>query len=99
MTWVYKGRLALEHPSPEGSFWAPDCVRDDAGKYHLFVTFVPGPASSHIRFGGRRHIMHYSSDDLAKWELEQRRAGQLGSLHRSNLVPPSGRKLADVVQG
>jgi hypothetical protein len=72
MTWVYKGRLALEHPSQEGSFWAPDCIRDDAGNYHLFVSFVPGPASTHRDFGGERHILHYSSKDLEKWKLEQR---------------------------
>jgi hypothetical protein len=72
MTWVYKGRLSLEHPSPEGSFWAPDCIRDDAGGYHLFVTFVPGAASSHRDFGGERHILHYSSKDLATWKFERR---------------------------
>jgi hypothetical protein len=70
MTWVYQGRLALEHPSAEGSFWAPDCVRDDAGVYHLFVTFVPGPAATHRDYGGERHIVHYSSNDLAKWKFE-----------------------------
>jgi hypothetical protein len=72
MTWVYKGTLALKHPSPEGSFWAPDCIRDDAGKYHLFVSFVPGPASTHRDYGGQRHILHYSSDDLAKWKFDGR---------------------------
>ena len=72
ITWVYKGRLNLEHPSPGGSFWAPDCVRDDAGKYHLFVTFVPGPAATHRNYGGERHILQYSSDDLSKWKFERR---------------------------
>jgi hypothetical protein len=72
MTWVYQGPLALEHPSPEGSFWAPDCIRDDAGLYHLFVTFVPGPAATHRDYGGERHIVHYSSTDLAKWKFEAR---------------------------
>jgi hypothetical protein len=72
MTWVYKGTRGLERPSPEGSFWAPDCVRDDAGKYHLFVSFVPGAASTHRDYGGQRHVLHYSSDDLSKWKLEQR---------------------------
>ena len=62
----------LEHPSPEGSFWAPDCIRDDAGRYHLFVTFVPGPASTHRDYGGERHIVHYSSDDLCKWKFDGR---------------------------
>jgi sucrose-6-phosphate hydrolase SacC (GH32 family) len=72
MKWVYKGTLRLEKPSQEGSFWAPDCIRDDGGKYHLFVSYVPGPASTHRDFSGQRHILHYSSDDLSKWKFEQR---------------------------
>lgn len=72
MTWVYKGRIGLEHPSPEGSYWAPDCIRDDAGMYHLFVSYVPGAAATHRDYGGERHILHYSSADLAKWKFEQR---------------------------
>jgi Glycosyl hydrolases family 43 len=71
-TWVYRGTLKLPHPGRVGSFWAPDCVRDNSGKYHLFVTFVPGAASTHREFGGQRHILHYSSDDLANWRFEQR---------------------------
>ncbi len=72
MSWTYKGTLKLEHPTPEGSFWAPDCIRDDAGTYHLFVTFVPGAASTHRNWGGERHILHYSSADMQKWKLEPR---------------------------
>jgi hypothetical protein len=71
MTWVYRGRLDLERGS-EGSFWAPDCIRDDEGQYHLFVSFVPGPATEHRKFGGERHLLHYSSADLSQWKYDNR---------------------------
>ena len=37
MTWVYQGTFGLEPPGGEGSFWAPDCIRDDEGRYHLYA--------------------------------------------------------------
>jgi hypothetical protein len=61
-----------QSPDPDCSFWAPDCIRDDSGVYHLFATFVPGLASSHRDFGGERHIVHYSSADLSHWTFEGR---------------------------
>lgn len=71
-TWTYRGTLPLAHPDPEYSFWAPDIVRDDAGLYHLFVSYVPGPANTHRNWGGQRHILRYTSLDLQKWKLEGR---------------------------
>ena len=72
MTWSYRGTLALKAPDAEYSFWAPDVIRDDAGRYHLFVSYVPGAASTHRNWGGQRHVLHYSSADLAQWTFEQR---------------------------
>lgn len=72
MTWQYLGTVTLEHPDPEYSFWAPDIVRDDAGRYHMFVSYVPGAASTHRNWGGERHILHYLSDDLWQWTYQQR---------------------------
>jgi len=31
-----------------------------------------GRPSAHRDYGGQRHIVHYSSDDLDKWKFEQR---------------------------
>jgi len=72
MTWTYIGTLALSHPDAEYSFWAPDVIRDDEGKYHLFVSYVPGAAQTHRNWGGERHILHYTSNDLWVWTFRAR---------------------------
>lgn len=72
MRWSYLGTLPLSAPEPEYSFWAPDVIRGEAGKYHLFVNYVPGAAADHRNWGGERHILHYSSDDLWHWKFERR---------------------------
>ncbi len=72
MTWIYRGTLALEAPDAEYSFWAPDVIQDDAGRYHMFVSYVPGAANTHRNWGGQRHILHYSSADLWSWTFERR---------------------------
>jgi hypothetical protein len=72
LTWTYLGTLALKAPDAEYSFWAPDVIRDDAGRYHFFVSYVPGAAATHRNWGGQRHIFHYSSDDLWQWTFERR---------------------------
>ncbi len=72
MTWAYRGTLTIEASDAEYSFWAPDVIRDDAGRYHLFVSYVPGAASTHRNWGGQRHILHYSSADLWHWTFERR---------------------------
>lgn len=72
LTWTYLGTLALKAPDPAYSFWAPDIIRDDAGRYHGFVSYVPGPADTHRNWGGERHILHYTSDDLWTWTFERR---------------------------
>lgn len=68
-TWKYKGTLPLTHPDKDYSFWAPDVVRDDNDRFHLFVTYVPG---RHVDWGGERHILHYASDDLWNWTFVAR---------------------------
>ena len=72
MTWIYRGTLPLKAMDAEYSFWAPDVIRDDAGRYHLFVSYVPGAPQTHRNWGGQRHILHYSSDDLSNWAFERR---------------------------
>lgn len=72
-TWEYLGGLPLESPDGKpGSFWAPDVIRDDAGKFHLFVTYVPGEGDKHVGWDGTRFIYQYTSADLWNWKLEQK---------------------------
>jgi hypothetical protein len=63
--WKYEGTLSLKPPDKEHSFWAPDVVRDDHGTYHMFVSYVPG---MHRDWTGQRHILRYTSEDLAEWK-------------------------------
>lgn len=72
LTWSYRGTLGLQAADAEYSFWAPDVIRDDGGRFHLFVSYVPGAASTHRNWGGERHILHYTSDDLWRWTFERR---------------------------
>jgi len=71
-TWHYIGPLQLSHPDSGYSFWAPDVIRDDKGIYHLFPSYVPGEPEAHRRWGGERHIYHYTSKNLWDWKFEQR---------------------------
>lgn len=71
-TWDYRGTLRLSHPDSGYSFWAPDIVRDDGGLFHLFVSYVPGAASEHRDWGGKRFIFQYTSSDLEHWKFTQK---------------------------
>lgn len=63
-TWVYKGTLDLEFEDGHNTFWAPDVVFD-SGKYHMFVSYIPGVRN---HWGGSHRIMHYTSRDLWHWD-------------------------------
>lgn len=63
-TWVYKGALDLEFEDGHNTFWAPDVVFD-SGKYHMFVSYIPGVRN---HWGGSHQIMHYVSLDLWHWD-------------------------------
>lgn len=63
-TWVYKGTLDLDFEEGVNTFWAPDVVFD-SGKYHMFVSYIPGVRN---HWGGTHRIMHYVSLDLWHWK-------------------------------
>jgi hypothetical protein len=55
--------------APETStHWAPEVVAH-AGRYHLWLTVVPG---IHARWTGTRFLQHLSSDDLRHWRCGER---------------------------
>lgn len=72
MTWSYVGIAKLKPTDAGYSFWAPDIIRAKDGTYHLFVSYVPGAASTHAGWGGHRYIYQYTSKDLDAWKFEQR---------------------------
>ena len=71
-SWKYVGTADIELPPEMGgadaTHWAPDIVRDDAGKYHMFLTVVPGVFED---WKHPRHIVHLTSADLRTWRNAQ----------------------------
>lgn len=75
--WVYRGSLDLESGWRHDTFWGPDVIRDDEGRFHMFVTHIDGvpeddawdtfgrPSRSH------RRIRRYVSSDAETWILDQ----------------------------
>ena len=71
MTWNYKGTAKLSYPGG-ATFWSPDIIKAKDGTYHMFVSFVPGPADTHRNWGGHRYILQYTCKDLESWTFKQR---------------------------
>jgi beta-xylosidase len=66
-TWEYVGKAEIESPDPsieEPTYWAPEVLRGDDGRWHMFLTVVPGVFTD---WNHPRQIVHYESDDLRKW--------------------------------
>jgi len=66
-TWTYVGTAEIESPDAaieKPTFWAPEVVRGDDGRWHMFLTVVPGVFND---WGHPRQIVHYVSNDLRKW--------------------------------
>jgi hypothetical protein len=67
-TWTYVADAEFELPEgaagDEPTLWAPDVVRGDDGRWHMFLTIVPGVFED---WGHPRAIVHLRSDDLRHW--------------------------------
>jgi hypothetical protein len=66
--WKYLGDAEFELPESVAgdspTHWAPDVVRGDDGRYHMFLTVVPGVFED---WGHPRNIVHLRSHDLRHW--------------------------------
>lgn len=58
----------------ETTLWAPDVIQGDDGKFHMFLTIVPGVST---RWGLPGFIAHLTSTNLRDWHYESR-LSQLG---------------------
>ncbi len=67
-TWKYLRTAQIDLGVEEDSHWAPDVVFHD-GRYHMFLSFVPG---MHEDWSGTRHIHHLTSPDLIHWQNQGR---------------------------
>ena len=65
-TWKYRGVAQIPYGEGEYSHWAPEVVWH-AGRYHMFLTFVPG---MHTDWSGTRDIVHLTSTNLLNWQAE-----------------------------
>jgi hypothetical protein len=65
-TWSYRGTAEIRYGDHTSTYWAPDVIFHD-GKYHMYLTFVPGIRTD---WSGPRQIVHLTSDDLLSWEYE-----------------------------
>lgn len=71
-TWKYVGDANIKLPESVGSktptFWAPDVVRGDDGKFYMFLTVVAGIFEN---WQYPRTIVQLTSKDLRKWDYVQ----------------------------
>ncbi len=65
-SWYYKGACqGLQTEGAAKTYWAPEIIQE-GDQYHMFVTFIQG---IYHDWGGERHIVHFTSSDLANWEF------------------------------
>jgi hypothetical protein len=71
-TWKYLRNADISLPEMFGgkdaTFWAPDVIRGDDGKWHMFLTVVPGIFEN---WQHPRDIVYLTSKDLRKWKYSQ----------------------------
>ena len=73
--WDYAGTAHFPNLPPEcggadATFWAPDVVRGDDQKWHMFLSIQPGVAEKWSIVQG--FIAHLTSDNLRDWAYERR---------------------------
>lgn len=71
-SWKYVGTANISLPDNFGgkdvTHWAPDVIRGDDGKWHMFLTVVPGIFEN---WQHPRDIVQLASSDLRNWSYEQ----------------------------
>lgn len=71
-SWKYLKNASITLPDSFGgkdaTFWAPDVIRGDDGKWHMFLTVVPGIFEN---WQHPRDIVHLTSKNLADWTYFQ----------------------------
>lgn len=71
-SWKYVGTANISLPDAFGgkdvTHWAPDVIPGDDGKWHMFLTVVPGIFEN---WQHPRDIVQLASSDLRNWSYEQ----------------------------
>lgn len=69
INWVYRGTLPnLEFEPGTNTFWAPEVIYAD-GKYHMYVSYVPGVPTN---WNHNRYILHYTAQNMWEWNFESK---------------------------
>jgi hypothetical protein len=65
-TWTYRGTADIPYGGEGMTHWAPEVIEHD-GRYHMFLTFVPGIFSN---WQHPRDIIHLTSTNLLQWNYQ-----------------------------
>ena len=85
--WKYIGEAKIPYGTEEYTHWAPDIVFWK-GKYHMFLTIVPGIFKD---WNAPREIIHLESPDLEKWKyISKLEVGSTKIIDPSLYELPSG---------
>jgi hypothetical protein len=86
-TWRYSGTAAIPESCTGATLWAPE-VQRFGGKWHMWITVVPGVFAN---WNAPRFLVHLTSPDLKRWDCGER--VELGSdriIDASVLALPQG---------
>jgi hypothetical protein len=65
--WTYRDTADIQYrPDRDYTHWAPEVIRHE-GKYHMFLTYVPGVFGD---WNHPRQIVHLTSSNLLQWKYE-----------------------------
>ncbi|GAF02111.1 glycoside hydrolase family 88 protein [Saccharicrinis fermentans] len=68
LTWKYRSDAKINYGGPDITYWAPEVIEHD-GKYHMFLTVVPGIFTD---WNHPRHIIHLTSNNLIDWNFQSK---------------------------
>jgi len=67
-TWKYRCDAKINYGGKDYTYWAPDVI-EEKGRYHMFLTVVPGTFSD---WAHEREIVHFISSDLINWKFSDK---------------------------
>ncbi len=65
-TWKYRDTCDIRYRMTDYTHWAPEVIENN-GKYHMFLTYVPGIFTN---WSHPRRIIHLTSENLFNWKFE-----------------------------
>ncbi|MFV8375065.1 family 43 glycosylhydrolase [Flavobacterium sp. LB1P71] len=66
--WTYKANCTINYSMKDGTYWAPEVI-EHKGKYHMYLTIVPGIFEDWYH---PRYIVHLTSKNGVDWKFESK---------------------------